>query len=117
MDFQPVELPVFSSLHDRECFLFLPGFEQKSIRGVEYQVDWDRLFLHVFLYDKEDQDRVSGIRVTVDLDESNVKPVEEMETLHVVDPRSLSPGMVGEDEFLHLKQKFNRWKKSKQSDS
>jgi len=117
MDYQPVELPLFSSLQDKQCYLFLPGFEQESIRGVEYQVDWDRLFLHVFLYDGEDQESVSGIRVTVDLNESNVKPVEEMETLHVVDPRSLSPGMVGEDEFLHLKKKFNQWKKSNQSGS
>lgn len=112
-DFHPVDLPVFPSLKSSECYLFLPGFDEDSTEGVEFKVDWDRLLLHVFLYDGAEADDVTGTRITVGLNESNVKAVEEMETLYVIDPRCLSPADVGEEEFVHLKNKFDQWKRTR----
>lgn len=110
---EPVELPLLPSNEEGVCYLFLPGFEEDEVKGVEYQVDWDRAVMNVYLYEGENDDKeIEGVRVPVIIDEENTNMVQDMTTLYVTDPRKISPGDVGEDDYLLLKEEFERWKEN-----
>jgi len=108
---EPVELPVLPSTQEGVNYLLLPGFEEDQVQGVEFQVDWDRAVLNVFLYENQNrEEEIEGIRIPVLIDQNITKRIQDMETLYVVEPRQISPGKVGEDDYLQLKRQFKQWK-------
>jgi hypothetical protein len=109
---EPVELPLLPSHDEGEAYLFIPGFDGENTQTVEFQVDWDRAVLNVFLYEGEDDEdqEMEGMRVPVLIDEERMPLVQEMHRLYVTDPRKLSPGMVGEEDYMLLKEEFEEWK-------
>lgn len=107
----PVQLPLLPSHEEGTCYLFVPGLQEDEIKGVEFQVDWDRAVLDVFLYEEEDENReLEGVRIPVMIDEDRMGMVRDMTQLYVTEPRTISPKKVGEDDYVLLKEEFEEWK-------
>lgn len=86
-----VDLPLVSAEETGVVYLVLPGFDEEEHQGIQYEIYPERNVLMVYFYESgfEEPDDSQGTVVPVALDDRALKRVQEMRSLHVVNPDSI----------------------------
>lgn len=85
-----VDLPLVSAEENGVVYLLLPGFDEEKYQGIQYELYKEQDVLMVYIYESgfEESSDSEGRAVPVALDEGDRRTVNDLRTLHVVDPES-----------------------------
>jgi hypothetical protein len=85
-----VDLPLVPAEESGVVYLLLPGFNEENYQGIQHELYPQQDVLMVYFYESgfEEYDDSQGRVVPVALDDHDRQVVEDLRTLHVVDPES-----------------------------
>jgi hypothetical protein len=98
---QAVDLPLVDASEPGLAYLLLPGFDRDAYHGIQFEVFPQQGVMTVYCYESgyEEDAECEGMVYPIALSSSDRELVQEMETLRVIDPETIQPDEVGEEDF------------------
>jgi hypothetical protein len=98
---QAVDLPLVDASEPGLTYLLLPGFDRDVYQGIQFEVFPQQGVMTVYCYETgyEEDAECEGMVYPIALSSSDRELVQEMETLRVIDPETIQPDEVGEEDF------------------
>lgn len=109
---EAVELPLVDAVENGLVFLLMPGYDPDEYQGIQFELFQEEGLLNVYCYESgyvEDGD-CEGVVFPVALTDQNLSAVDNLQTLRVIDPNSVEPDDVGEQNYEKISNQFQSFK-------
>jgi hypothetical protein len=106
---QAIDLPFVDASEPGLAYLLLPGYDREAYQGIQFEVLPQQGVMTVYCYESgyEENAECEGIVYPIALSSSDRELAREMETLRIVDPETIQPDEVGEDDFDSIQEAYN----------